>query len=163
MSTDIKSPMARDIYLELDAIENKKQLGQTNNDSALRIAKAIRASQDYMLSDVKGVNPYVEAAKDFLVHRNHNRDAITAVARGQWVKEAMGDFAGSFVGSTPAEKQALFENIYDQIKAGTYGSTEFDAASFWKPGSTAGNQAARAVRSSNSCRNRRHARVAVRE
>lgn len=144
MASDIGSSMSRDIYLELDAIENKKQLGQTNNDSALRIAKAIRASQDYMLSDVKAVNPYVEAAKDFLVHRNHNRDAIMAVPRDQWVKEAMGDFAGSFAGSTPEEKQALFGNIYDQIKAGTYGSTDFDAASFWKPQSTAGNQALRA-------------------
>jgi hypothetical protein len=144
MATKISDPMSRDIYQELDAIENKKQLGQSNNDTALRIAKAIRATQDYVLTDVKSVNPYVEAAKDFLVHRNHNRDAIVAVARDQWVKEAAENFNGSFAGSTPDEKSAMFGNIYDQIKAGTYGSTDFDAASFWKPGNTAGNQAARA-------------------
>lgn len=144
MSTKIGDSMSRDIYQELDAIEQKKQLGQSNNDTALRIAKAVRASQDYMLQDVKAVNPYVEAAKDFLIHRNHNRDAIVAVPREQWVKEVMTNFSGSFFGTSPAEKQALFGNIYDQITAGTYGSTDFDAASFWKPGGTAGNQAARA-------------------
>lgn len=144
-TTKIGDPMSRDIYQELNAIEQKLQLGQSNNESALRIAKAIRATQDYVLSDVKGVNPYVEAAKDFLVHRNHNRDAIAAVPKEQWVKEAMGDFAGSFLGATPAEKEGIFRDTYDQIVSGTYGSTDFDPATFWKPGSTAGNQAARAA------------------
>lgn len=143
-AVEIGDPMSRDIYQELNAIENKLQLGQSNNDTALRIAKAIRATQDYVLSDVKGVNPYVEGAKDFLVHRNHNREAIVAVPKEQWVKEAQSSFSGSFLGATPEEKTAIFGQIYDQIKAGTYGSTDFDPASFWKPGSTAGNQAARA-------------------
>lgn len=144
MSTAINSPMSRDIYQELDAIENKKQLGQSNNETALRIAKAIRASQDYMLQDVKAVNPYVEAAKDFLVHRNHNRDLVTSVPKEQWVRDASANFSGSFVGASAEEKQAMFGNIYDQIKAGVYGNTDFDAASFWKPKSTSGNQALRA-------------------
>lgn len=140
----IGDSMSRDIYQELNAIEQKLQLGQSNNDSALRIAKAIRATQDYILQDVKGVNPYVEGAKDFLVHRNHNREAIVSVPKEQWVKEAMQSFSGSFLGATPEEKVSLFGNMYEQIKAGSYGGTDFDPASFWKPGSTSGNQAMKA-------------------
>lgn len=144
-SLEINDTMSRDIYQELNAIENKAQLGQSNNDTALRIAKVIRSTQDFILNDVKGVNPYVEAAKDFLVHRNHDRDLIAATPREQWVKEAQAHFSGSFLGMTPEEKLASFGGIYDDIKSGVYGSTDFDAESFWKPAGASGNQASRSA------------------
>lgn len=143
---DIKNPLSRDIYLEKSAIENKTQLGQTNNDTALRMAKSIHAIQNYTLSDVKAVNPYVMDAKNFLVSRVHDRDLIAAAGRDQWVKDAMNSFGSSFLGMTPAEKLATFNGIYKDITSGQYGGTnEFNLDDLWKSKGTAGNQAARSA------------------
>lgn len=115
----------KDILQELHALDNQMPLMQTQNQAALDIAKAYKAVRDDIFSRKQAINPFLEAAQDFLVERNHNREKIAATDKATWVKDAMTHYGDkSFFGSTPEEKVKGFQDIYDRIVAGTYGTAE---------------------------------------
>lgn len=136
----IEDPLSRDTMLELGALRAKTQLGTTNNDIALSLAKGIRKVQDYSLQELKGVNPYFTENEDFLLSRIHDREKMMAVSKNDWVKTAMQRFSGSFVGMDDAEKYRAFGDIYDGKKSGRYVPSEASRGDAWAPKGTGKNQ-----------------------
>lgn len=143
--TDKTSDLTRDVYLEKGALEAKTQLGLTNNPQALEIAKAIKGYQNRMLSEAQSVSPFLEQSKDFIVSRNHNREAIVAdgspESKARWLSDIYkGAAKTSFIGNTAAEKMKLFGDMYEKIRAGTY-DTPGAESHFWGVPGTGGDLA----------------------
>lgn len=135
----IESDVSKNIFLELGALRKGTALGQTGDETALRLAKSLRKIQDYTLHDMKGLNPYFHENEDFLLSRIHDRDKMVAVSKETWVKEAMGRFSGSFLGMDDAEKVQAFGAIYDAKKNGSYKPSEMQYNE-WAPRGTLKDQ-----------------------
>lgn len=110
--------LTREIFQELDAIQKKAPAGQSGSKQAARIAQAIDTLNAATFRDKKMVNPFMEKTEDFFGHRVWNRDRVAMVSKEDFVRDVFDNAKDSFPDMDTAEKVAVLEKMYDDIKSG---------------------------------------------
>ena len=120
-----KSVISKNVYQEIDSIERGDFSNPSGSKEALAIAKGINAIQNKIFELKKAFNPWMEKIDDYRIKQIHNREKIQAVEKDVWVNDALATYGKN---SFPelANKRKAFEDIYDRIKSGEYGTLKED-------------------------------------
>lgn len=139
-----------DFYKELWAIAHGLELGKTENPFALEYAKANKVLLDAFSAAKQAISPYLETFKEYMGKQFHDRMKITKAGFDVWFEKADKAFGKeSFPEMTPEEKKLAFQDIFNRIKSGTWGSVigDTDVGNFRGVPGEGGNMARKMGRS----------------
>lgn len=120
----VKSNLLVDeIFQERWAIQKGLEIGKSGSKEAVEIAKVLNASNQKAFNLNKSVSPHLQANEDFITNQMWNREKVSSTSKEEWVSKAIernGKY--SFPEASPSEKNKIFGNVYDRIKAGVFGT-----------------------------------------
>lgn len=118
-----RNQLVDEIFKEVNAINKGLSVGQSGSKEAVAIAQVIHATNNEIFDVKNSVNPFMERNDEFITNRIHNRERVSAVAKEEWVSDALASYGKkSFPEASPQEKTDIFGSIYDRIKDGSYGT-----------------------------------------
>jgi hypothetical protein len=136
--------MDKEFFRAVHAIDNDTGRGGLDPIGE-KYAKAFIAVRDKIFAVKQSMNPYLEAAQNYLAKQWHDQAKTSETPKAEWVQKMM-QRAGdkSFPDKSVPEKIETFGNIYDRIVKGEWGTSSSDesfAREYNKGGNIFRNQA----------------------